>query len=116
VRIISVGAGQAHAVDRFGSRGLLAQALIRSDGIGVTVLRLATGGEIGRHRAVTDQLFVVVEGRGAVSGGDGTWHAVAAGKAVVWTDGEEHATRAEQDLTAIVVEMRGLRLGVVDGS
>jgi quercetin dioxygenase-like cupin family protein len=117
VRIINVGTGQAHPVDRFGSRGLLAQALVRSDGVAVTVLRLAAGGEIGRHPAVTDQLFVVVEGGGSVSGSDGTWHAITAGEAAVWADGEEHATRAEQELTAVVVEMHGLcfepRLGFV---
>jgi quercetin dioxygenase-like cupin family protein len=116
VQIISVGAGQAHPVDRYGSRGLLAQSLVRSAGANVTVLRIAAGGAIGRHPAVTDQLFVVVEGAGTVSGDDGTWHPIAAGQAAVWADGEEHATRAEQALTAVVVEMRGLCLALVQGA
>jgi quercetin dioxygenase-like cupin family protein len=116
VRIVSDGADQGHPVDRYGSQGLRAQALVRGGDAAVTVLRVAAGGEIGRHPAVSDQLFVVVAGRGAVSGGDGIWHAVEAGWAVIWDDGEEHSTRAEQDLTAVVVEMPGLGAGAVGPS
>jgi quercetin dioxygenase-like cupin family protein len=71
---------------------------------GVAVLRVAAGGEIGRHQAVGDQLFVVIAGQGSVCGGDGVWHPVEAGQAALWTAGEEHTTRADESLIAIVVE------------
>lgn len=45
---------------------------------------VAAGGEIGRHPATRDQLFVVVAGKGSVCGGDGVWQPIeAAGGPVV---------------------------------
>jgi len=68
------------------------------------VLRVAAGGEIGRHPASVDQLFLVIAGRGSVCGGDGVWHPIEAGQAALWAAGEEHTTRADEPLVAIVVE------------
>ena len=94
-------------VTAYGSVGLTAEALIRADAAAVTVLRVAAGGEIGRHPAPVDQVFVV-GGRGSVQGGDGPWEPVEAGQAVLWRAGEHHATKATEDLTAFVVEAPGL--------
>jgi quercetin dioxygenase-like cupin family protein len=105
LRVIDIGPDRARAVDSLGSRGLRALGLVRDEAVAVTVLHVAAGGEIGRHPAPVEQLFVVASGRGAVSGGDGTWQPVAAGQAVVWEAGEEHTTRADEDLTAVVVEL-----------
>jgi hypothetical protein len=110
MRIIEFGADLARSVARYGSRGLRAQSLIRAGGLAVTILRVDAGGEIGRHAAVDDQLFVVVAGRGAVSGNDGVWHPIMAGQAAAWVDGEHHATRADEDLVAVVVETPHLDL------
>ena len=99
-------------IDNYGSRGLRALGLVRAEAVAVTMLRVAAGGEIGRHPAVGDQLFVVASGRGSVCGGDGEWHPIAAGQAAYWRDGEEHTTRADEDLTAVVVEMATLPLAV----
>ena len=101
------GAG-GRAIAAYGSVGLTAEALVRTDAAAVTVLRVAAGGEIGRHPAPVDQAFVVVGGRGSVQGGDGPWQPVEAGQVVLWRAGEEHATRAVEDLTAFVVEGPGL--------
>lgn len=76
----------------------------------VGVLRVAAGHEIPRHPAVGDQAFVVVSGTGRVSGGDGVWRPIRAGQAALWSDGEEHHTRADTDLTAVVVEGANLPL------
>lgn len=105
MRIIHVGPGEGREVTQFSSRGLRAQALIRHREVAVTVLRVAAGGEIGRHPATVDQLFLVVDGRGDVCGEDGVWRPIGAGQAALWSAGEQHATRAEEDLTAVVVEM-----------
>ena len=96
------------AVTAYGSVGLTAEALVRADAAAVTVLRVAAGGEIGRHPAPVDQMFVVVGGRGSVQGGDGPWQPVEAGQVVLWPAGEEHTTRAGEDLTAFVLEGPGL--------
>jgi mannose-6-phosphate isomerase-like protein (cupin superfamily) len=104
MRIIGYGAVQGREVSDFGSRGVRFTGLTRTGDGGVAVLRVAAGGEIGRHPAGADQLFVVIAGRGGVCGGDGVWHPIEAGQAALWTAGEEHTTRADEPLVAIVVE------------
>ena len=93
---------------------MTAQPLVRADQVEVTTLRVAAGGEIGRHLAPVDQLFVVVAGSGLVCGDDEVWHPIGTGEAALWTAGEEHTTRAEADLTAVVVEMADLAHSVRD--
>jgi quercetin dioxygenase-like cupin family protein len=110
VRIIEAGPDQGHAITHYGSHGMMAQGLVRADAVAVTVLRVAAGGEIGRHPTIVDQLFLVVAGRGEVCGGDEVWHDIAAGQAAVWAADELHTTRATEDLVAVVVEMPNLPL------
>jgi hypothetical protein len=45
-----------------------------------------------------------VQGEGWASGGDGDEQPITAGTAVFWPVGEEHETRTDIGLTAIVVE------------
>ena len=73
------------------------------------LLHTSAGGQIGRHPAVGDQFFLVVSGRGEVSGGDGVWQPITAGQAAVWSVCERHSTRAEEPLVAVVVEAAALR-------
>jgi quercetin dioxygenase-like cupin family protein len=95
-------------ITAYGSRGLTAEALIRSDGAALTVLRVAAGGEIGRHPTEVDQFLLVLSGRGSVRSGDGPWVPVEAGQLVIWAAGEDHTTRADENLTAYVLEAPGL--------
>jgi mannose-6-phosphate isomerase-like protein (cupin superfamily) len=104
MHIIGYGSVQGNDITNFGSHGVRFTRLTRIGDGGVAVFRVAAGGEIGRHPAVGDQLLVVVAGRGSVCGGDGVWHPIEAGQAALWTDGEEHTTRADEPLVAIVVE------------
>jgi quercetin dioxygenase-like cupin family protein len=113
MRIIELGSDRGREVTQHSSLGLRAQALVRAPDVAVTVLRVAAGGEIGRHPATVDQLFIVVTGWGEVSGDDETWHSVRTGQAVLWTAGEHHTTRAGEDLVALVVEMAELGSAVV---
>jgi quercetin dioxygenase-like cupin family protein len=95
-------------ITAYGSSGLTAEALVRSDGAALTVLRVAAGGEIGRHPTDVDQFLLVLFGRGSVRSGDGPWEPVEAGHLVIWRPGEVHTTRADEDLTAYVLEASGL--------
>jgi quercetin dioxygenase-like cupin family protein len=88
----------------YGSRGLTAEALVRSESVALTVLRVVAGGEIGRHPTDVDQFLLVVFGRGSVQSGDGAWEPVEAGQLVIWRAGEVHTTRADENLTAYVLE------------
>jgi quercetin dioxygenase-like cupin family protein len=108
VRILDLRTPAGRAVTAYGSVGLTAEHLLRGATTAVTVLRVAAGGEIGSHPASGDQFFFVVSGRGSVRSGDGPWEPVEPGQAALWHDGEVHATRAAEELTALVVEAHGL--------
>jgi mannose-6-phosphate isomerase-like protein (cupin superfamily) len=92
-------------IEHFGSRAFMHYRLARTNGEGaISAIELGPGGVIGRHPAAADQLFVVVEGSGEVSGAGGEFHPIASGEAVAWDPGEEHETRSGSGLLAIVVE------------
>ena len=88
----------ARQLSSYGSSGvqLLRAALVREpqDGFAVDVVRLAPGGSIGRHPTRLWLLFLVVSGRGWVSGASGDRRpkpATLAGGALasVWAEGDE---------------------------
>ncbi|WP_213011931.1 cupin domain-containing protein [Paractinoplanes toevensis] len=106
--IFSFDVSVGRPVDAYGSVGLTAQKLVRGAAVEVTVLHVAAGGEIGRHPATADQLFLVTAGRGAVRTGDDDWEPIGAGQAILWRAGVDHATRAEAGITAVVVEMEDM--------
>ena len=72
------------------------------------IFRLAPGGRIARHPAAVPQVLAVLEGSGFVSGGDGIEEPIHAGEAVVWSAGEQHETRIDDGLVALVLEGPGL--------
>jgi quercetin dioxygenase-like cupin family protein len=81
-----------HLVDDLGSSNLV-------------IIRLEPSGSLGMHPAVTDQLFIVVQGSGTVSTGAGDVAQIEQGEMAFWQAGEEHQTNAGADgLTAIVIE------------
>ncbi|MFN2471537.1 MAG: cupin domain-containing protein [Gaiellaceae bacterium] len=93
------------AIDHYGSVAFKHFPLGRSENCArLNCLELAAGGVIGRHPAGGPQLLVVVEGAGMVSGSDGRERPVEAGDAVFWEAGEEHETRSDAGLLAVVLE------------
>jgi quercetin dioxygenase-like cupin family protein len=103
VQLVRFSPEQGREIDRFGSAGARIAPLARGDSQ-VVVLHLAAGGSVGRHPSVGTQLLAVVAGSGTVSGADGVEHAVEPGVVAVWEPGEEHETRTETGLTAVLVE------------
>jgi quercetin dioxygenase-like cupin family protein len=103
VQLVRFGPEIGRALDRFGSTAARIAPLARVEAQ-VVVIHLEAGGRVGRHPAVGRQVLAVVAGAGTVSGGDGVEHAVEAGQAAVWEPGEEHETRTDTGLTAVVVE------------
>ena len=73
------------------------------------VFRVGPGGRLARHPAAVPQILAVLEGSGSVSGADGQFQPIAAGEAVFWPAGEEHETRTDGGLTALVLEAEGLQ-------
>jgi quercetin dioxygenase-like cupin family protein len=86
--------------------------LSRSIGAGApfqaAVFRVAPGGRLARHPASHPQILAVLEGSGAVSGPSGVDEPIEAGEAVFWQAGEEHETKSETGLTALIIEGDGL--------
>jgi hypothetical protein len=72
------------------------------------IFRFAPGGGLRRHPATNPQILAVLDGSGAVSGADGIEEPIASGEAVFWAESEEHETRSETGLTALIIEGRQL--------
>jgi quercetin dioxygenase-like cupin family protein len=106
MRILDFGTAAARIVTENGSRGLTVTPLSRADGAFVACLRLEAGGRIGRHPAVSSQLFLLVEGDATVSGADGSETTLQPGQAALWDRGELHETRSDQGMLAFVTEGR----------
>jgi quercetin dioxygenase-like cupin family protein len=86
----------------------LTAPLSEEPGVQAAVFRVAPGGSLPRHPATFPQILAVLEGSGTVSGADGIDEPIATGEAVFWHEGEEHATRSESGLTALILEGRSL--------
>jgi GrpB-like predicted nucleotidyltransferase (UPF0157 family) len=91
-------------IDHFGSDFRIGR-LTGDDTQGrVQILHLRPGGIVGRHRAVSRQLFAVVSGSAWVSGGDGQRRPIRSGQAAVWEPDEEHDASSDEGLVAVCVE------------
>jgi len=112
VEIHRSSSAQWRTITHFGSRGVALMPVTRIEGRGQVVrLALEPGGVIGRHRAGTAQVLLVLTGTGWVGGEDGERHLVAPGDRVVWSPGEEHETATDGGMTALVVECESLEVG-----
>jgi quercetin dioxygenase-like cupin family protein len=107
VQLVRFGPETGRDIDRFGSNGARIAPLARGEAQ-VVVVHLEAGGRLGRHPAAGRQVLAVVGGSGSVSGGDGVEQPVEPGVAAVWEPGEEHETRTETGLTAVIVEGGGV--------
>lgn len=103
MRILELHDTDARHVDHFGSQAF-SIARIAAGETHVALARLGAGGCIGRHPAMSQQLLVVITGSAIVSGADGLQATLGPGEAAVWEAGEEHETRTNNGLTAVIVE------------
>jgi len=103
MKILGIDTAKAHAVEAYGSRAF-ALTHIAAGRARLSHAVLALGGCIGRHPASQQQLLLVIDGDGEVSGDDGVFHPIAAGQAALWQQGEEHETRSEAGLAALIFE------------
>lgn len=105
MEILQLGDDVGRLIDHFDSRDTRHVAVARLGGRGgVSIIRVGADGVLGRHPAVVDQLFYVIDGEGWVSGSDGARLPIRAGQAAYWRSGEDHASGSESGMTALVVE------------
>lgn len=103
MKVLFMEPAKAHAVETYGSQAFTLTH-IAAGKARLSHAVLAPGGCIGRHPATQQQLLLVIEGGGEVSGDNGVFHPIAAGQAALWQPGEEHETRSEGGLTALIFE------------
>jgi quercetin dioxygenase-like cupin family protein len=86
----------------------LSRSISEGSPVQAAVFRVAPGGRIARHPATYAQILAVLDGSGKVSGAGGVDEQIAAGEAVFWPAGEEHDTKTDTGLTALIIEGDGL--------
>ncbi len=74
----------------------------------IAVLYVEPMGILGYHQALSDQLFMVLQGSGWVTGSDRKRTAIEAGQAAFWQDGEWHESGSEAGMTVVVIEAKAI--------
>lgn len=109
MEIVNLRGAEGHSIGKFGSKGALHRPVAHTDGdSAIGLITLEADGVLGRHPAVGDQLFIVINGEGWVSGDDETRTDIQAGEAALWCAGESHESGTPTGMTALVVEARGV--------
>ena len=109
MEILGTGREEAERVERFQSVGTWSRPLGHGRGDAHSyALHFDPGGEIGRHEAGFDQIFVVVEGSGWGAGADGIRKPLAAGQAALFRRGEMHSKGSEEGMKAIMIQVSEL--------
>ncbi len=107
MELISFEQGISKLITQFDSVNAYVNHIVRSNqnqSVSLVCIRLEAGGVLGRHHTVGNQLFLVVAGRGRVSGEDGVFVPIEAGQGAYWVAGELHEAHTDDGLTAIVIE------------
>jgi quercetin dioxygenase-like cupin family protein len=104
MRVLSLEGFPGRPNDAHGSKGFSVGAFGLTADAHLVVVRLKPGGVIGRHPAQGRQVLAVLDGDAMVSGSYGDPVAIGPGQAAIWEPYEEHETRSETGLTALVVE------------
>jgi quercetin dioxygenase-like cupin family protein len=107
VRVLPLTERPRRHVAEWESQGVVARPLI-AGAITMTHLRFQPGGRLGVHPTSIAQVFVVVQGSGWVSGGDGMRERVEAGTTVLWEKGEKHASGSDVGMIAVVIQADAL--------
>jgi quercetin dioxygenase-like cupin family protein len=101
--------GREALISVYESHGAYALPLGEGRGEGhIYCIRIEPGGVIGPHEAAFGQLFLVVAGRGWVSGDDGVTRPLGAGQGAFIGRGEVHAKGSDAGLMAIMVQLTDL--------
>ncbi|KPB03790.1 cupin domain-containing protein [Bacillus sp. CHD6a] len=74
----------------------------------VGFIQIDAGGVVGYHQATVQQLFIVVQGEGWVTGTDREKISIKSGEGVMWEEGEWHESGSENGMLAIVIESESI--------
>ena len=92
-------------IEQFGSvKAIISKILHLEDEAEISSVYIRPNGNIGYHQAVTQQLFLLVEGQGWVRSESDERVIVKGGQAVFWEKGEWHESGSETGMTAVIIE------------
>lgn len=99
----------------FQSNFVMSKVVQSNGALHVGCMHLPENGIVGYHEAVTDQLFIVVQGEGYVCGNDKVKVPIQAGEVAFWKKGEKHESSTETGMMAIVLEGEDIKINMPMG-
>ena len=92
-------------IEQFGSvKAIISKVVhIEAEAV-VNCVYVHPNGKIGYHPATTQQLFLLVEDEGWVTGETEEKYAIRQGQAVFWEKDEWHESGTETGMTAVIIE------------
>lgn len=104
MKIYNFGPNHGEKIEKFNSDFIFSK-IIRSNGVvKVSCFHLAANGVVGYHEATTQQLFLVLKGKGWARGKFPNRIPIAENQAVFWEKNEWHEVGTDAGLVAIVIE------------
>jgi quercetin dioxygenase-like cupin family protein len=92
-------------IDKFGSEmAIISRVVHLEDEAVIQCVYLRPNGKIGYHQAATQQLFLLVDGKGWVRGESDQKFTIKAGQAAFWEKDEWHESGTGTGMTAVIIE------------
>ncbi|MFC7439690.1 cupin [Laceyella putida] len=112
MRIFRFNTHLAKRIDKFDSQNAFVCPVLRTNGfVQVGCFFVQPEGRIGMHPAVTNQLLMVVQGKGWVRSNTSAPVFVEMGDAIYWEEGEWHEAGSDDGMMAFVWEGKTLNPG-----
>jgi hypothetical protein len=104
VELLDFSKAVGKKITAYGSRFIMTKIVTGEGPYHIGSMYFGENEWVGRHDAVTPQLFLVVQGDGWVSGQDEIKKNIKAGEAAFWINGESHEAGTATGMIAIVIE------------
>ncbi|WP_257347586.1 cupin domain-containing protein [Pseudalkalibacillus decolorationis] len=95
-------------ITQFDSSFIMSRVVAADEPAHIGCMHIKAEGIVGYHKAVSDQLFLVVAGEGWVRGEEDEKTKIKTGEVAFWEDGEWHESGTDTGMTAIVIESTNL--------
>lgn len=104
MKIYNFEPSHGEKIDNFNSDFIFSKITRSTTGVKVSCFHLGAKGLVGYHEASTQQLFLVLKGKGWARGKFPNKISITENQAVFWEKNEWHEAGTETGLVAIVIE------------
>lgn len=104
MKIYNFGPDHGEKIDKFNSDFIFSKIIRSTAGVKASCFHLGANGLVGFHEATTQQLFLVLKGKGWARGRLPNKIPIAENQAVFWGKNEWHEAGTDTGLVAIVIE------------